>query len=196
MMLSWSHPEASMAKSIIEPLLRDHAKIRTLAGELKAFTERFDLPGMRQTAQSLLDLIREHTLKEESVLYLIGMKFLKANNKKIPGLFKEHDRTLSRLQNLGQLLFSARLTDIEDQARQIVFLLLEGLDHHLAEEEAVVFPALDKLIDDEHKELILHRYGTMEGGEFDELDRLPLMGLSDMEPHTSGSVRSAGFDTI
>jgi len=185
-----------MAKSIIEPLLRDHAKLRTLAGELRAHTERFDLPGMRQTAQAMMDLARAHILKEEAVLYLIGMKFLKANNKKLPELFKEHDQTLSRLQNLGQLLFSARLTNIEDQARQLVFMLLEGLDHHLSEEEAVVFPALDKLIDDEHAALILHRYGTMDGGEFDELDRMPLVSLSDEEPHTSGSVRSSGFDTL
>ena len=185
-----------MAKSILEPLLRDHAKIRTLAGELRAHTERFDLPGMRSTGQALLDLVREHVLKEESVLYLIGMKFLKANNKNLPELFKEHDQTIGRLFQLGQLLFSARLTNIEDQARQLVFMILEGLDKHLAEEESVVFPALDKLIDEEHKELIRHRYEMISDGEFDELDRLPLMSLSDEEPHTSGSVRSSGFDTI
>jgi hemerythrin-like domain-containing protein len=185
-----------MAKSIIEPLLRDHAKIRTLAGELRAFTERFDLPGMRTTSQALLDISRSHVLKEEAVLYLIGMKFLKANNKKIPELFKEHDQTLGRLAKLQQLLFSARLTNIEDQARQLVFIILEGLDHHLSEEESVVFPALDKLIDEPHKELILHRYENIGGGEFDELDRMPLMSLGDDEPHTSGSVRSSGFDTL
>ena len=185
-----------MAKSILEPLLRDHAKIRSLAGELKAFTERFDLPGMRTTSNALVDIVRSHTLKEEAVLYLIGMKFLKANNKKLPELFKEHDQTISRLYNLGQLLYSARLTDIEDQARQIVFVILESLDKHLAEEEAVVFPALDRLIDEPHKELIRHRYEMMRDGDFDELDRLPLMGLSDADPHTSGSVRSSGVDTL
>ena len=185
-----------MAKSIIEPLLRDHAKIRTLAGELKAHTERFDLPGMRTTSNALVDIVRSHTLKEEAVLYLIGMKFLKANNKKLPELFKEHDQTISRLYNLGQLLYSARLTNIEDEARQLVFVILEALQHHLAEEESVVFPSLDKMIDDPHKELILHRYELMGDGEFDELDRLPLMGLSDAEPHPSGSVRTSGFDTL
>ncbi len=185
-----------MAKSILEPLLRDHAKIRTLAGELKAHTERFDLPGMRTTANALVDIVRSHVLKEEAVFYLIGMKFLKANNKKIPELFKEHDQAISRLYNRGQLLYSARLTDIEDEARQLVFVILEGLQNHLAEEESVVFPALDKLIDDPHKELILHRYELMGDGEFDELDRLPLTGLTDAEPHTSGSVRSSGFDTL
>jgi len=178
-----------MGKSIIEPLLRDHAKLRTLAGELRAHTERFDLPGMRNTAQALSDLAGPHALKEESVLYLISMKFLKANNKKLPEMFKEHKQITGRLNRLGQLLFSARLTNIEDQARQLVFVILESLDHHLSEEEAVVFPALDKLIDDEHKELILSRYGTMDGGEFDELDRLPLLSMPD-------SMDSMGGDSI
>jgi hemerythrin-like domain-containing protein len=168
-----------MIKSIIEPLLRDHAKVRTLAGELKAHTERFDLPGMRHTSQRLIDVVRPHALKEEAVLYLIGMKFLKADNRKLPELFQEHDQTLARLYRLGQLMFSARLTNIEDQARQMIFVILEGLDHHFQEEESVVFPALDRLIDDEHKELILKRYGILDGGEFDELDRLPLLSLPD-----------------
>ena len=65
-----------MAKSIIEPLLREHAHIRTLMGELRAHTERFDLPGMRTTSQKMIDVIRPHILKEESILYLIGMKSL------------------------------------------------------------------------------------------------------------------------
>ena len=170
-----------MEKSIIEPLLRDHARIRTLAGELRAFTERFDIPGMRTTSQKMIDVLQPHILKEEAVLYLIGMKFLKSDNRKLPELFKEHDQTLSRLHRLTTLMFSARLTNIEDQARQMVFVILEGLSHHLQEEESKVFPALEKLIDDETKELILKRYNAMDGSEFDELDRLPLMSLPDTE---------------
>jgi len=168
-----------MAKSILEPLLRDHARIRTLAGELRAHTERFDIPGMRHVSQKMLDVIRPHVLKEEAVLYLIGMKFLKADNRKLPELFQEHDQTISRLSRLTTLMFSARLTNIEDQARQLVFVILEGLDHHFQEEESKVFPALDRLIDDETKLLILKRYNTIDGGEFDELDRLPLLSLPD-----------------
>jgi len=168
-----------MSKSIIEPLLRDHARIRTLAGELRAHTERFDIPGIRHASQQLIDTIRPHVLKEESILFLIGMKFLKADNRKLPELFKEHDQTLARLGRLTTLMFSARLTNIEDQARQLAFVIMEGLDHHLMEEESVVFPALDKLIDEETKEYIIKRYNTIEGGEFDELDRLPLLSLPD-----------------
>ena len=176
-----------MAKSIIEPLLKDHAHVRTLAGELRAHTERFDIPGMRHVSQQMIDIIGPHSLKEESILYLIGMKFLKATNKKLPELFKEHQQLSGRISRLGQLLFSARLTNIEDQARQLVFLILEALDHHLSEEEAVVFPALDKLIDDEHKELILHRYSAMDGDtEFDDMDRLPLLSLPDPMSGDSG----------
>jgi hemerythrin-like domain-containing protein len=164
-------------KSIIEPLLRDHAKIRSLAGELKAFTERFDIPGMRQSAQAMQDVLDPHSLKEESVLFLIGMKFLKADNKILPELFKEHHQMSARLSRLQQLLYSARLTNVEDQARQIVFVILEGLDHHLQEEEAKVFPALDALIDPETKELIIARYGFIDSGNPDELDRMPLLSM-------------------
>lgn len=169
-----------MAKSIIEPLLRDHAKIRTLAGELKAFTERFDLPGMRTTVQALSDIIDTHSLKEESVLYLIGMKFLKADNKMLPGLIKEHHQIAGRLSRLQQLLYSARLTNVEDHARQMVFVILESLDHHLEEEEARVFPALEKLIDDETKALILARYSSVDAGNPDSLDRMPLLSMPDL----------------
>lgn len=171
--------ENSMPKSIIQPLLREHARMRTLAGELRAHTERFDLPGMRHTSQQMLDAYQPHTLKEESVLFLIGMKFLKANNKPIPELFKSHDQIMARLYRLTTLLFSARLTNIEDQARHLVFVLLETLDKHFEEEEAKVFPALESLIDDETKELILARYGHVDGDGFDELDRMPLLSLPD-----------------
>jgi hypothetical protein len=180
-------------KSIIEPLLRDHAKLRTMEGELRAFTERFDVPGMRQSSQAILDLLHVHNLKEAAVLYLIGMKFLKADNKRLPDLLKEHDQIISRLYKLGQLLFSARLTNIEDQARQMVFVILESSDHHMADEESVVWPALDKLIDDETKMLILRRYEVMDSGEFDELDRLPLMSLPDNAPESEPFSGSGAF---
>jgi len=168
-----------MTKSIIELLLRDHARIRTLMGELRAHTERFDLPGMRITSQKMIDVIRPHILKEESILYLIGMKFLKSDNKKIPELFREHDETMARLSQLSTLIFSARLINIEDQARQLVFIIIEELDHHLEDEDAVVFPALDKLIDDETKELILSRFRQIDTNEFDSFDRMPLLSRPD-----------------
>lgn len=179
-----------MAKSIIEPLLRDHAHIRTLMGELRAHTERFDLPGMRTTSQKMIDVIRPHILKEESVLYLIGMKFLKADNKKLPELFREHDETLARLSRLTTLVFSARLVDVEEQARELVFVIVEALNHHLADEEVTVFPALDRLIDDETKQLILARFSQIDGDdEFDNTDRMPLRSLP-------GAKRDANTDNI
>lgn len=165
-----------MDKSIIEPLVREHSRMRTLAGELRALTERFDIPGIRNTAQRMIDVYRPHVLKEESVLFLIGMKFLKADNRPLPDLFHSHDQILTRLHRLQTLMFSARLTNIEDQARQLAFVILEELANHFEEEESKVFPALDKLIDPETKELILKRYDILSGG-FDDLDRLPLLSL-------------------
>ena len=183
-------------KSIIEPLLRDHARLRTLAGELKAYTEQFDLPAIKQTTQSLLDLTAPHALKEEAVLYLIGMKFLKADNKKLPELFREHHQLCDRLHRLLELVYSARLTDVEDKARQLVFVIIESLEHHLSDEEAVVFPALDKLIDPETKELILHRYETMDDSDIDGLDRLPLMSLPPAHPQDNIGPTSFGLGAI
>ncbi|MGD9729663.1 MAG: hemerythrin domain-containing protein [Nitrospira sp.] len=171
-----------MAESIIEPLVREHARMRTLAGELRAHTERFDIPGIRNTAQRMIDVYRPHVLKEEAVLFLIGMKFLKADNKKLPELFQSHDQILTRLHRLQALLFSARLTNVEDQARQLAFVILESIGQHFEEEESKVFPALDQLIDDQTKALILKRYDVMTGGGFDDLDRLPLLSLPDEDP--------------
>lgn len=169
-----------MAKSITEPLLKDHAKIRSLAGELKAFTERFDLPGMRASSQSLIDVIDPHVLKEESGLYLIGMKFLKADNSVLPDLFKEHHQLASRLSRLTSLFYSARLTNVEDQARQLVFVILDGIDEHFQEEESKVFPALEALVtDDAVRDLILQRYQIIDAGTTDDLDRMPLLSLPD-----------------
>jgi hypothetical protein len=66
---------------------------------------------------------------------------------------------------------------------------MEMLEHHLDDEEGVVFPALEKLIDDKTKELILVRYRGI-GDELDELERLPLISLADMD---NGST---SYDTI
>lgn len=183
-----------MSKSITEPLIRDHSQIRSIAGELRAFTERFDIPGMRSTGQRMLDIVKPHVLKEESVLYLIGMKFLKADNKKLPELFREHQELEGRLYRLAQLLLSARITNIEDQARQLVFVVLESINHHLQDEESVVFPALERFIDPETKELILQRYSQMERSDFDDLDRMPLV-LPDMTA-SSAEPTSFGQSTI
>lgn len=171
-----------MPKSIIEPLVREHAQIRMLAGELRAHTERFDIPGIRNVSQRMIDAYRPHVLKEESVLYLIGMKFLKADNRRLPDLFQDHDQILTRLHRLQALLFSARLTNIEEQARQLVFVVLEAIAQHFEEEEAKIFPALEKLIDEDTKALILKRYDMLSGGGFDDLDRLPLLSLPDEGP--------------
>jgi len=182
-----------MPKSIIEPLLKDHAHVRTLAGELRAHTERFDIPGMRHASQSMLDVIQPHALKEESVLYLIGMKFLKADNKVLPDLFKEHDQTLGRLHRLNTMLFSARLTNIEDQARQMVFVILDSLYHHFQTEADKDFPAVENLIDDETKELILKRYSVLSGSDFDELDRMPLLSLPDSGLENTDNIGQTEF---
>jgi hemerythrin-like domain-containing protein len=178
--------------SVTQPLIKEHAKAREVMGEIKAHMSRFDLPGLRTTVRELKDMLAPHTLKEESVLYLIGMKFLKADNKKLPELFKEHHQTMDRLNSLMQLLQGGRLTDAEDQIQQLTFVILEALDHHFNEEESVVFPALESFIDDQTKELILTRYQAVASDTFDDLDRAPLLSLPDMDNDDSGLSKLIG----
>ena len=169
-----------MADNVTSPLLKDHAKTRELLGELKAHLSRFDLPGIRKAVQELKDAHREHTLKEDSVLYLIGMKFLKANNQKLPELIREHRQTSDRLNALSNVLYSGRMTDGEDQIQQLAFVLSEAMEDHMTDEESIVFPALEKLIDPQTKNLIVQRYQSVAADNFDEFDRAPLISLPDM----------------
>ena len=166
--------------NITSPLLKDHAKARELLGELKAYAFRFDLPGMRNVVQKLKDALREHMLKEDSVLFLVGMKFLKADNSKLPELIREHRQTTDRLNALSNLLYSGRLTDSEDQMQQLIFVLSDALDEHMADEESVVFPALEKLVDPQTKQIIMNKYQSVSADNFDEFDRAPLLSLPDL----------------
>jgi iron-sulfur cluster repair protein YtfE (RIC family) len=178
--------------SVTQPLIKEHAKVREIIGETRAHLSRFDLPGLRKSIRDIKDALSTHVLKEESVLYLIGMKFLKADNTLVPSLFKEHHQTSDRINTLLQLLYSGRLTDAEDQIQQLTFLVLESLDHHFNEEETKVFPALEKFIDEKTKELILTRYATVAADGFDELDRAPLISLPDMDNDDSGLSKAIG----
>lgn len=169
-----------MADNVTSQLLKDHAKLRELLGELKAYLSRYDLPGIRRAVQEMSDLCREHTLKEETALFLVGMKFLKADNTKLPELIKEHHQTTDRLNSLKSLLYSGRMTDSEDQIQQLCFVVVESLDEHMTDEETVVFPALEKLIDPQTKDLILSRMQSVSTDAFDEFDRTPLISMPDM----------------
>lgn len=169
-----------MADNCTNALIKDHAKMRERIGELRAFLLRFDLPGIRKVVQEMKEMLESHHLKEEAVLYLIGMKFLRSDNKRLPELFKEHHQTTGRMNTLCGLLYGGRLTDNEDQIQQLCFVIAEALDHHMNEEEELVFPALEKLIDPETKDLILSRFQSIAGDVFDEFDRAPLLSLPDM----------------
>jgi hemerythrin-like domain-containing protein len=169
-----------MADNVTNPLIKEHAKLRERIGELKAFLLRFDLAGIRKVVQEIKDMLEPHHLKEEAVLYLIGSRFLRTDNRRLPDLFKEHHQTMSRMNTLCGLLYGGRLTDSEDQIQQLCFVLADSLDHHMNEEEEFVYPALEKLIDPETKDLILTRYQSIEGDVFDEFDRAPLLSMPDM----------------
>ncbi len=169
-----------MADNVSSPLLKDHAQIREILGELKAYLARFDVPGIRQSVQQLKDILGPHSLKEEAVLYLIGMKTLRADNSKLPELFKEHHQTTARLNTLSGLLYSSRFMEVQEQIQQLCFVIAEALDEHMQDEETVVWPALEKLIDPQTKDLILTRYSSMDEDSFDEFDRVPLVSMPDL----------------
>lgn len=169
-----------MADNVTSPLLKDHSKVREILGELRAYLSRFDVPGIRQVVRQLKDLLGPHSLKEEAVLYLIGMKTLRADNSKLPELFKEHHQTADRLNTLSGLLYSSRFMEVQDQIQQLCFVIAESLEEHMQDEEAVVWPALEKLIDPQTKELILSRYASMDEDNFDEFDRVPLISMPDL----------------
>lgn len=171
-----------MALSVTQPLLKEHAKVREILGELKANATRFDLPAIRKNARDLRELLSGHALKEEAVLFLIGMKFLRADNQKLPELIKEHHKTEGRVATLIGLLYSGRMTDVEDQIRQLIFVITEDLNEHLNDEESLVFPALEQMIDEQTKQLVLSRYQVMSQDDFDEFDRSPLLSLPQDEP--------------
>jgi len=171
--------EVTMPKSVTEPLLDDHRKVRDELGALRAHLEQFNLAGLRSVCRSLKELLGPHALKEEASLYLIGMKRLKADNEKLPELFVEHHISADRLSNLVRLLYQPQLTGSEEHIRTLTTILIEELEDHMRDEEQVVFPALEELLDDELKELVLRRYRTIASDEGDDLSRTPLISVPE-----------------
>lgn len=171
-----------MARSVTEPLLRDHRKTREELGVFKAHLEEFNIAGLRSSLLRLRAMLGPHTIKEEAVLYLIGMKKLKADNRKLPELFIEHHITADRINNLVRLLYGPRYTEVAEQIRSLGMILLDEMEEHMTDEESAVFPALEKLLDDKDKDLILRRYTQVASEADDDLARTPLISLPELDP--------------
>lgn len=168
-----------MPRSVTEPLLDDHRKVRAELGALKAHLEQFNLAGLRSVCRSLKELLGPHALKEEAVLFLIGMKKLKADNEKLPELFVEHHISADRLSNLIRLLYQPQLTGSEEHIKTLATVLAEEIEDHMRDEEQVVFPALEELLDDELKDLVLRRYRMIASDDGDDLSRTPLISIPE-----------------
>lgn len=169
-------PQASSI-SVTGPLLKDHAELRGLIGEFRGALDQFDLPRIRRALMELHEILDRHVLQEECGLFLIGMKVLRADNTKLPNLIAEHHKTATHISNLVRALYSPRLTNVEDQLRNLGYLFIDDLLHHLDDEEQIVFPAFEKLLNDELKALILKRYAKVKSNDRDELDRTPLISM-------------------
>lgn len=167
--------------SVTGPLLKDHAEFRERIGELRLAMDQFHLPAIRRTVIELHDLIERHTLMEECGLFLIGMKVLRADNAKIPNLIAEHHKASASLGDLIRALYSPRLTNVEQELRQLGTVFIDDLDHHLQDEEQVVFPALERLLPDELKKLVLERYRKVGNDDADSIERTPLISLPPLE---------------
>lgn len=175
---------------VTEQLLADHNKLRVLIGEFRAFLNQFMLTGLRRTAREILDLVREHHLKEETALFLIGMKELRADNEKIPELIREHHEGEGKLFLLLRLLYAPSLQNNEDQIRNLVVTICDSLEDHMNDEDKTVFPAFEKLLSDDLKTLILERFRSSSPDPEDELlNRTPLISLGEMpsEPDEMGN---------
>jgi len=157
------------AISVTELLRADHNKIRELVGELRAHLDQFSLAGLRRTARSLKELLSTHTLKEETALFLIGMKSLRADNEKLPELIREHHEVASQLGMLLHKLYSPQLTNTEDAIRSLVVSLVESIEAHLDDEDKLVFPAFEQLLDNQTKRLILERIRRVAGSPEEEI---------------------------
>jgi hemerythrin-like domain-containing protein len=167
-----------MPISVTGPLLQDHAEIREKLGELKANIDQFNLGGLRQVIAELKEAIAPHALKEEGGLYLIGFKFLDPENSKIRELFIEHHKTADHIAEMIRLLYSTRMTNEDQNIRQLGLVLVEEIEDHLDDEEQVVWPAFERLIDDKTKLTILQAYRSIKNADMD-LDRSPLLSLPD-----------------
>ena len=167
-----------MPISVTSPLLQDHAEIREKLGELKANLDQFNLSGLRQVVAELQDLIGPHALKEEAGLYLIGHRVLAPDNSKVRDLFIEHHKTAAHLAEMIRLLFSMRLTNDEQNIRQLGLVLIEEITDHIDDEEQVVWPAYERLLPDQLKLAVLDAYRRIKNAD-DDLDRSPLLSLPD-----------------
>lgn len=175
------------------PLLKDHGQIRELMGELKATVEQFHLPGIRKVIIDLYTLVSVHSLKEDSGLYLVGMKLLRADNQVLPELMSEHRTALRQLSDLIRVLYSPRLTNVEDRLRNMTAVLYEEMEHHLTEEEQTVFPVFERLLlrRPDLSKIVLDRYRKVEGEEDEDLERTPLISLPPLDPQNPAPVPEA-----
>lgn len=177
-----THPVSVI--SVTGPLVSDHAKFRMLLGELRGAVVQFDLPVIRRLVMDLHSRLGKHMLQEETGLYLVGMKVLRADNAKIPKLIEEHHKTTDSLASFIRALYSPRLVNVEDQIRSLGFVFIDDILHHLEDEEQVVFPAFERLLPEDLKKLILKRYQQVAGDEADALERTPLISLPPLEPES------------
>jgi len=167
-----------MAISVTGPLLQEHAEVREKLGELKANLDQFNLSGLRQVIVELKELLGPHTLKEEAALYLIGHRVLDPENAKVREKFIEHHKTSDHLAEMIRMLYGTRLTNDDQNIRQLGLVLIEEIEDHLDDEEQVVWPALERLLPDQLKLAILDAYRRIKNADMD-LDRSPLLSLPD-----------------
>lgn len=170
-------PAQPSSLSVIGPLAKDHAKIRVLIGEFRGALDQFELPRIRRAIMELHELLSRHHLQEETGLFLVSMKVLRADNTKLPNLIDEHHETANHIHNLIRALYSPRLTNVQDQLRSLGYVFIDSVLHHLDDEEQVAFPALERLLNDELKTLILKRYQQVDRDGSEELERTPLISL-------------------
>jgi len=136
----------------IERLKRDHAILRSkldvLESALRMGPETWFV--LREVCFTLSKQIRDHLRREEAliaacrkVLDPTALAHIQLEHKDEP----QHLRTINRLfvQEQGHTL---------DQIRPVLTGMIDGLRHHMAEEEATLFPTIERALQSKDVEVI------------------------------------------
>jgi hemerythrin-like domain-containing protein len=126
----------------IELLMEDHQKALRLMEELEAVDEKMGTdPTGTETFNKLHQTLRLHTEIEEEIFYP-AMEGFDVAKQIVEVAYDEHDR----IDHL--LLHLATLAPNETDFQEALAELRNNLEHHIEEEEGILFPSAEELFDE------------------------------------------------
>jgi hemerythrin-like domain-containing protein len=126
----------------IELLMEDHQKALRLMEELEAVDEKVGTdPTDTETFNKLHQALRLHTEIEEDIFYP-AMEGFDVAKQIVEVAYEEHDRIDQLLSHL------ATLAPNETNFQETLAELRSNLEHHIEEEEGILFPSAEELFDE------------------------------------------------